>query len=115
MRAIIVVLVLTLAVTSCFAQGKPKYQVGTIVDVKDHQPTSTANDGSKQFDVSVRVNNTIYVVLLTSPDGSETVKFRIGVDGPVLIEGDTMKFSDIMGTTRSVPILSRKPAPKQGS
>jgi len=110
MRAIVLTMFVLVIIGSCFAQSQPKYQTGTIVDVKEHQ-AATSSEQATQYDVTVRVGSTIYVVVYTPPNGSDTVKYRVGIDGPVLIEGDTMKFSDIMGNTISLPIVSHKPAP----
>ncbi len=79
------------------------------MEVKIHQPSTENDGGAKQYDISVKVGNTLYVVLYTSPTGSNIVEYRAGMDMPVSIQGDTRKFNDLMGRSQSVPILSRKP------
>ena len=100
-------------------QGSQTYQTGSIMEVKVHQPAAETENGDKQYDISVKVGKTLYVVLYTAPSGSNAVEYRAGMDLPVSIQGDTMKFSDLLGRTQSVPILSRKPVeskkPKEAS
>jgi hypothetical protein len=99
-----------------FCQSTPKYQVGTIVEVKPHQ---TAQDGKASdavsYDVSLRVGNTIYVGVYTPPLGENTVKYAAGRDLLVLVGKKTITYNDILGRSSEVPILSQRPAaePKQ--
>jgi hypothetical protein len=101
-------------------QDKRPYQAGTIVDVKPHQAEQTDSDASKpksdetqQFDISIRVANKIYVVLYTPPPGQNYPELGLGMDRTVLVDGDTMKINDLLGRTRSMPILSSKDAPSK--
>jgi hypothetical protein len=61
--------------------------------------------------MSLRVGNTEYVVLYTPPDGTDVVEYRLGRDGLVLVGTDTIKFSDMLGRPREVPILHRRAVP----
>jgi len=90
--------------------AKPAYQVGTVVEVKAHQPAAK-NVSGKQYDISIKVGNTIYVVLYTAPPGSTDPQYRTGVDGPVLVQGKTLKFNDILGNSHELPILRKQAAP----
>jgi len=90
-----------------FCQSGSKYEVGTITDVKTHQAGSA---GVTSYDVSVRVGDTIYVVLYTPPLGTNTVKYAAGRELLVLIGKKTVTYSDILGQSFQVPILSQKPA-----
>ena len=51
-----------------FCQSASKWQVGTITEVRIHQTTAKvgASDASS-YDVSLKVGDTIYVVLYTPP------------------------------------------------
>lgn len=103
----IVALVL-LTCLAIFSQNKPLYQTGTVMEVKPHQPASDTS--KKQYDLSIKVGDMLYTVLFTSPPGSKGVEYSAGMDRPVLVEGETMKFSDLRGNTVTMPILSRKQA-----
>ena len=58
-----------------------KYQPGTIVAVERHrsETSDTAND-STRYDVTVRIDETLYVVLFTPVSGSNTVEFSKGLE-----------------------------------
>jgi len=96
---------------SAFCQSNPKYQVGTIVEVKPHQ---TAQDGSTtdivSYDVSLKVEDTIYVGLYTPSLGENTVKYAAGRDLLVLVGKKTITYNDILGRSFEVPILSQRAA-----
>jgi hypothetical protein len=86
---------------------QPKYEAGTITDVTPHQAASCAGSSVCNYDVSVRVADTVYVVLYTTTSGS-AVRFYKGLGIPVLIGKDTIKFRNLLGTERELPILQRK-------
>ena len=105
-------------VLTCFSlwavsQANSAYKTGTIVEVKAHPGTSSKNQSLKQYDISVKVENTVYVVLFTPPPGSNVVEYKAGLDLPVLIDGNTMKFNDMTGRRVTLPILSRGNAEKK--
>jgi hypothetical protein len=102
---------MSLTMFSAFGQSTSKYQVGTIVEVKSHQDASGAT-GAASYDVSVKVGDTIYVVLYTPPLGEETVKYAAGRELLVLIGKHTIRYNDILGQSYDVPIESQKPAAK---
>jgi hypothetical protein len=111
--ALILLMVLALAAT-CLAQSSPaKWKVATIMGVKVHQPVSGDESSAAQYDVTAKVENTEYVVLYVAPPGSlpDTARYRLGQDLLVLVGTDTIKYNDITGTTREVPILSRRKIP----
>jgi hypothetical protein len=84
-----------------------KYQVATITAVKVHQPGSDAPDAAS-YDVTVRVENTRYVVLYKPPLGMNTVKYAAGRELLVLVGKTTITYNDILGQSVEVPILSRE-------
>src|SRR6267378_4627452 len=98
-----------------FCQSTSKYQVGTITEVKVHQAAGSGASDAASYDVSVKVGDTIYVVLYTPPLGEETVKYSAGRDLLVLVGKRTIRYNDILGQSFEVPIESQKPAvrPKQ--
>jgi len=98
-----------------FCQSPSKYQVGTITEVKTHLTDANSGSDAISYDVSVKVGDTIYVVLYTPPLGEETVKYSAGRDLLVLVGKRTIRYNDILGQSFEVPIESQKPAvrPKQ--
>ena len=93
-----------------FCQSTSKYQVGTITEVKVHQVAGGGASDPASYDVSVKVGDTIYVVLYTSALGEETVKYAGGRDLLVLVGKNTITYNDILGRSFAVPIESQKPA-----
>jgi hypothetical protein len=106
MLKLICVSCIFLSAFAAFGQSTSKYQIATITDVKTHQ-SSGSNDVS--YDVSVKVGDTIYVVLYTPPPGNNTVKYVAGRELLVLVGQKTITYNDILGQSQEVPILSQKP------
>jgi hypothetical protein len=79
--------------------------------VKVHQPTGDDDSQVKKYDVTVRVADAEYVVLYTPPPGMDVVEYQLGRDSLAVIEGDTIKWNDMLGTPREAPILSRRSIP----
>lgn len=93
-----------------FGQSTSKYQVGTITEVKVHQAAGSGASDVASYDVSVKVGDTIYVVLYTPALGEATVKYAAGRDLLVLVEKSTITYNDIVGRSFALPIEGRKPA-----
>jgi len=93
-----------------FGQSASKYQVGTITVVKAHQAAGSGASDAASFDVSVKVGDTIYVVLYTPALGENTVKYAAGRDLLVLVGKNTITYNDILGRSFAVPIESQQPA-----
>jgi hypothetical protein len=106
-----VVIIFCVSVTRSSAQDKKVYQAGTIVDVQPHQAAAGTDAEKKQYDVSIKVANKIYVVLYSPPGGQDFAEYGVGMNRTVLVEGDTMKLNDLLGRTRILPVLSVKDAP----
>jgi hypothetical protein len=104
-----------LTMFSAFGQSTSKYQVGTIIEVKTHQDAGGGASDAASYDVSVKVGDTVYVVLYTPPLGQETVKYAAGRELLVLVEKHTIRYNDILGQSFEVPIESQKPAAKPKS
>jgi len=98
-----------------FCQSTSKYQVGTITEVKLHQAAGGGASDAASYDVSVKVGDTIYVVLYTPALGEETVKYAAGRDLLVLVGKNKITYNDILGRSHEVPIENHKHAarPKQ--
>jgi hypothetical protein len=101
-----------LAMFPAFGQSTSKYQVGTITEVKAHQAAGSGASDVANYDVSVKVGDTIYVVLYTPPLGEIMVKYAAGRDLLVLVGKSTITYNDILGQSHDVPIESQKTAAK---
>ena len=95
-----------------FCQSKPKYQVGTVTGVESHLASGSNPSGAASYDVSVKVGNTVYVVLYTSPLGEDTVKYTAGRDLLVVVGKSTVTYHDILGRSFEFPIESQEPYAK---
>src|SRR5262249_41383737 len=87
----------------------------TITGVKVHQ-TAEKVGGSEvaSYDVSVKVGETIYVVLYTPVLHEETVKYSAGRELLVFVGKSTIQYNDILGQTHETPIESKTPAANPG-
>jgi hypothetical protein len=114
-RPLVVILIFA-ATVSAFCQTAPsKYQPGTITAVTAHQAASgeQARD-VVQYDVSIKVGDTLYTVLYTPTSGSNMVEYSTGLDLLVLVESDTLTINRSgSGTTSALPILRREAVPVQ--
>jgi len=112
MIRLVIVLCISATMFSAFGQSTSKYQVGTITEVKTHQDAVGGATDAASYDVSVKVGDTIYVVLYTPPLGEETVKYAAGRELLVLVGKRTIRYNDILGQSFEVPIESQKSAAK---
>jgi hypothetical protein len=99
-----------LTTVQALCQSTGKYQVGTIADVKPHQAATDAASDVVSYDVSLKVKDTIYVVLYTPPLGMNTVRYAAGRDILVLVGKKTITYNDLLGQSYEVPILKRRQA-----
>jgi|SRR6202046_798583 len=107
-----IVFCISLTTIPAFCQSASKYQVGTITEVKVHQTAGSGGSDAASYDVSVKVGDTIYVVLYTPPLGEETVKYAAGRELLVLVGKRTIRYNDILGRSFEVSIESQKSAAK---
>jgi hypothetical protein len=112
MLRLVGVFLICLTVFPAFGQSTSKYQVGTITEVKAHQAAGSGVSDVANYDVSVKVGDTIYVVLYTPPLGEITVKYAAGRDLLVLVGKNKITYNDILGQSYDVPIESQKTAAK---
>jgi hypothetical protein len=101
-----------LTIAPAFGQSSSKYQVGTITEVKPHQATGNRAPDVANYDVSVKVGDTIYVVLYTPPLGEIMVKYAVGRDLLVLVGKNKITYNDILGQSYDVPIERQTTAAK---
>jgi hypothetical protein len=110
MRRLIGLIGVCLLTLMALGQSTSKYQVATITEVSPHQAAGSVAPDVVSFDVSVRVGDTIYVVLYTPPAGEIAPKYFAGRNLLVLVGKNTITYNDILGRSCEVPIKSRRPA-----
>ena len=115
MRRLIAVIGLCLLTIPAFCQSTSKYQVAIITEVKPRLATGNGTSDPTSYDVSVKVGDTIYVVLYTQPLGEIPAKNEKGHELLVLVGKNTITYNDILGRSLQVPIVSQRPVaePKQ--
>lgn len=115
MRTLIAVIGLCLLTIPGLCQPASKYQIGFITEVKPRQATGDGTSDPTSYDVSVKVGDTIYVVLYTQPVGAIPAKYEKGLELLVLVGKNTITYNDILGRSLQVPIVSQRPVtePKQ--
>lgn len=94
-----------------FGENKKEWQPGTVLQVKARQADSDSGKQAKQYDVSVKVGKKIYSAVYTPKKGEPELDYYVGMARMVLIEGETLKFNDLLGHTHSMRIVSSKDAP----
>jgi hypothetical protein len=102
-KAVGIILVCLLAVAAF--SNTAGYQGATITAVGPHQDAIGADSAS--YDVSLRIDDTMYAVSYTPPFGAHTVRYVAGRDVLVLVGEKTIIFNDPLGTRFELPILSR--------
>ena len=115
MLKFVTIFLVCLTALPTFSQSTSKWVVGTITDVRIHQTPDPDDFGTVSYDVSVKVGNTVYVVLYTPPLEEETVKYAGGRDLLVLVGKSTIRYNDMLGQSHDVPIESQRPAAKPTS
>ena len=109
-KLIIVVLMCGASVLALAQTPSSQWQVGTITAVTTHTsgPAERVSD-TVQYDVTVKVGNTAYVVLYSPVAGSNTVEYRVGFDVSVRVGPDTLAFNKgQLGITTEAPILHKE-------
>ncbi len=110
MRKLIGVIALCLLTFPALCQSKSKYQVATITEVKSRQGAGDGAPDATSYDVSVKVGDTVYVVLYTLPSGEIAPTYAAGRDLLVLVGKNTITYNDMLGRSLQVPIESQRPA-----
>ena len=115
MQRLIVVVTVCLLTLAALGQSTSKYQVALITEVKPRQAAGNDTSDPSSYDVSVKVGETIYVVLYTEPLGDIPAKYARGHELLVLVGKNTITYNDILGRSHQVPIESQRPVtePKQ--
>ena len=104
------VIFICLATVSAWPQSTGKYEVATITEVKPHTAAADAASNVVTYDVSLKVKDTVYVLLYAPPLGMNTVRYSAGREILVLVGKKTITYNDLLGESHEVPITSRRPA-----
>jgi hypothetical protein len=108
MQRLIAVVALCFVTLSALCQSTPRYQIATIIEVKPHQSAEDPASDPISYDVSVKVGDTIYVVLYTTPLGEVPPKYVTGRQMLVLVGKSTIAYNDMLGRSLQVPIESQR-------
>jgi|SRR5579862_2299996 hypothetical protein len=115
MRKILCILLMCAFVATATGQSTSKFQPGLIMSVKEHPEQNVASDAPKRYDVAIKVGNTIYSCLYTPPPGTYGFQYSAGQEMLVSVGPKTITFNDMLGRSRTVPIVSRSTAPEKNS
>jgi len=88
------------------SKPQAKWQVGTVTSVRPYK-VPNSDPSITSYKVSVKVGNTVYVVLNTPRPGTDIGIYARGRQVPVLVEEHTITYNDRLGHSFKVPILSR--------
>ena len=110
MRMLIAMIAVCFVTLPALCQSTPKYQVAIITDVKPREVEGNSTSDPARYDVSVKVGDTIYVVLYTERLGEIPAKYATGRELLVLVEKNTITYNDMIGRSLQVPIESQRPA-----
>jgi|SRR5215469_3790781 len=109
MRRLIAVIALCLLTFPALCQSS-KWQIAIVTEVKPRPDAADDVSGPASYEISVKVGDTIYLVLYKQPLGEIPAKYETGRELLVLVGKDTISYNDILGETRQVPIESRRSA-----
>lgn len=110
MRTLIAIIALCFVTFPALCQSTSKYQVAIITEVKPREAAGDSASDPARYDVSVKVGDTIYVVLYTERLGEIPAKYATGRELLVLVEKNTITYNDMIGRSLQVPIESQRPA-----
>lgn len=107
----LMLILITLSVSSISAQNAPpRYQSGMVTAVSPHpQSPGKADSGTLRYDVSIRVGNTVYIILYTPPD-RRTMEYSVGLKVLALVKDNTLT-CNALGKIQDLPIIRREALP----
>jgi len=103
------VCLITLPLFSQSPSSNPEVATITAVKLLQGDSRNSAHAGT-QYEVSLKVDDAVYVVLFTSPNGSTSVEYSVGMNVVVQVGTSSIKFTKL-GRTSEVPILRRESVP----
>lgn len=107
--------VITICVAVLSAQSQTpssKFEPGTIMAVTPHTTPGQRDTSVTQYDVSLKVGQTTYVVLYAPPNGGNTVTYATGDEVLVLVGSTTVAINTPSGKV-DAPILRHETGPAQ--
>ena len=110
LRRLTAVLTLCLLTLPALCEPASKWQIATITEVKPHPVAGEDASDPITYDVSVKVDDTIYLVRYTTPAGEVAPKYAAGRELLVLVGKNTITYNDMLGRSLQVPIESHRPA-----
>ncbi len=110
MRKLIAVIALCFVTFPALCQSSSRWQIAIITEVKPREVAGDSVSDPARYDVSVKVGDTVYVVLYTQPLGELPAKYAAGHELLVLVGKDTITYNDMLGHSLQVPIESHRPA-----
>lgn len=110
MRRLLAVIALCLLTFPALCQPMSKWQIAIVTEVKPREAAGGCAFDPARYDVSVKVGDTIYVVLYTQPLGELPAKYATGHELLVLVGKDTITYNDMLGRSLQVPIENQRPA-----
>jgi Spy/CpxP family protein refolding chaperone len=81
--------------------------------VEGHKDASSGDNKLIQYDISVRLDDTAYVVLYTPPDGANKAEYSVGLEFLFCVGENTLRFPEKFGGHTELPILTTKKLPPQ--
>src|SRR5215469_11543304 len=111
MLRFVIIFFICLTTFSAFCQSASQWQVGTIIEVRIHQTAEkVGTSDATSYDVSIKVGDTIYVVLYTPPQREATVKYVAGRDMLVFVGKSAIRYNEMLGQQHEVPIENQSRA-----
>jgi len=92
--------------------GSPKYVPGTVLHVQRHEESlSSPQSTPARYDVTVQIEDTVYVVLYTPPYGSNTVEYSVGLGMLFAVGNDVLILPGKRDRQEELPILRKNKLP----
>jgi hypothetical protein len=101
---------LLLSPALAFTQSSPissTYQPATITQIRLHQCAGDSKCDEVAYEVSVRVQETTYVVLTAPLSDEPAMQYAVGRELLVRISANTITWNDILGRSHEVPIIQQ--------
>ncbi len=92
----------------CQSAPAPKYQAASILEVVPLHTTETGNQSTTVYKIVLQTNNSVYVLLYTSPEGPAFVNCAAGMQTTALVGDTSIRVNDMLGRTYEAPIVSRR-------
>jgi len=85
------------------------FELATIIDAKPLSSPESPNLDERLYEVSMKVGQTVYLVLTPLAAPSETILYAEGRQLRIRIGEDTITWNDAMGQRYKSPIISKTP------